>query len=1018
MSNFKTESVNHQPTVLLIAADGPLTSALRRLMAAKGLEVVQTEAAAVSRQPELQNKLFEGGFYRVIWVLELNSPSISLIDSTIDLLQQVKQQTTVVIKTLTQIKNIDCVFKSWSTRSEQLAAAANLIIDRGCYQKLFILKDVVELEKTFEPLLSIVKFYKQGLLINPLTSVNIQPMSSAAEALEKEFFRPGSVELLVSGKEISTSFLCQKIQELSAAYYHKKPNIIKHVVEPASTLDFSALKQINPEFNLEELIDSLVRVLPQISYQPTQQEKQALGLSSTLLKTEVEREPVIQNESKSKSAQQATAQPNSKDKLSGVENKIEFNTEGKKAASSQKQKNQIKSDTAADEQPGPKTLNQTQKNTSEGAVDEEISRIFKEHRVDKKVDRRVKKASLFSKIKRKILKKKAVFAVGLALFLFGVVVGGNFGLLLINRNFAKAELVKLMKLEQQLKTSSSYRETASQLASTPKRLVLLQKQTKINEQLAPISPVAESQTLLSAYRACRSYLQELAAYYQTTAELSGSVWFDSPADTPSLIEQHSQKTQDIYQQSALVQAELENTQVVGFSPDQQKQIETFQENLGKTRKKTAQNQKLSSALPTVLGLNRQKTYWVVLQDNQELRPTGGFIQALGKVVLDKGMIVDQQTFTTEQINNRLAGSVSAPAEVTRYLGEDILWLRDANWDPDFPTSAQRITWFITESLNQPVDGLLAVNYYFIQDLLEVVGPVSLDEYQEKVDHKNLFERLRQHAIEEKESAEQNFHTVLLRAVFTKLAAAGQQQKLQAAQLLGSSLDNGQSLLTHADQEAQTTFETLGWVGSIILPNCPAKFDQGSGCGLSSIYQVESNVGVNKVNPFVSRKVNHLANITSSKVLHTRTIVYQNQAYTDTWPMGVYKNYLRFYLDLDAENISLAIDGKKIDENRFNIYEQHKRQVVGVYAEVPAQDERVIELSYSTPANLQEKESFLHFDQHQPGVKYQERNVRIQYDASSLSPALIAPKAELKDNVIVFSDLDKGHAYLGVRFSVN
>src|SRR5690606_22520184 len=49
---------------------------------------------------------------------------------------------------------------------------------------------------------------------------------------------------------------------------------------------------------------------------------------------------------------------------------------------------------------------------------------------------------------------------------------------------------------------------------------------------------------------------------------------------------------------------------------------------------------LAPLLPDLLGLTEPQTYLLLLQNNHELRATGGFITAVGRVTLDKGRIAE------------------------------------------------------------------------------------------------------------------------------------------------------------------------------------------------------------------------------------------------------------------------------------------------------------------------------------------------------------------------------------------
>ncbi len=72
-----------------------------------------------------------------------------------------------------------------------------------------------------------------------------------------------------------------------------------------------------------------------------------------------------------------------------------------------------------------------------------------------------------------------------------------------------------------------------------------------------------------------------------------------------------------------------------------------------------------------------------------------------------------------------------PTELANYLlGPDQPWqLADANWSPDFPTSARdALRLYTNESGDDRIDGVLGITTYTIDELLEVTGPIAVPEY--------------------------------------------------------------------------------------------------------------------------------------------------------------------------------------------------------------------------------------------------------------------------------------------------
>ncbi len=141
-----------------------------------------------------------------------------------------------------------------------------------------------------------------------------------------------------------------------------------------------------------------------------------------------------------------------------------------------------------------------------------------------------------------------------------------------------------------------------------------------------------------------------------------------------------------------------------------------------------------SNLSEILGYNQEKNYLFVFQNNMEMRPTGGFIGSYGIITLKDGEI--KNVFTDDIYNlDKLSQSklnVPAPAPMAKYNNQKTWFLRDANWSPDWPTSAEQILWFFNEERKnanlppQKIDAVIALTPDFIANLLEVIGPVVAD----------------------------------------------------------------------------------------------------------------------------------------------------------------------------------------------------------------------------------------------------------------------------------------------------
>jgi uncharacterized protein DUF4012 len=162
--------------------------------------------------------------------------------------------------------------------------------------------------------------------------------------------------------------------------------------------------------------------------------------------------------------------------------------------------------------------------------------------------------------------------------------------------------------------------------------------------------------------------------------------------------------------------------------------------LTRYRRVLAEAVQATSLIPSFLGWDRPRRYLVLAQDPAELRPTGGYIGQYGIITFDQGRIVEMTFRDISTIYNHPAPPfVHAPAPLRNHLlGPFQSWrLADANWSPDFPTAArQAAAFYRSEPKAQPIDGVIGLTTYAIDDLLDLTGSIDVPGFDVKIDPGN------------------------------------------------------------------------------------------------------------------------------------------------------------------------------------------------------------------------------------------------------------------------------------------
>ena len=416
-------------------------------------------------------------------------------------------------------------------------------------------------------------------------------------------------------------------------------------------------------------------------------------------------------------------------------------------------------------------------------------------------------------------------------------------------------------------------------------------------------------------------------------------------------------------------------------------------------------------LPTFLAQNGRATYLVLLQNNMELRPTGGFIGSFGILTFENGRFLDFGVLDVYTADGQLRGHVEPPSVLKEHLGEGGWYLRDSNWDPDFPTSARRAAWFLEKEMGRTVQGVIALNLNLAQNLLSALGEVYLPDFQEKINSANLFERAEYRAEIGSfagSSQKADFLGALSQALFEKIKTAPEEELFGLAGGIYKSLEEGDLLIYLDDESAMTSLNRIGWSGEI---------EENGKCQLVNIkcfndylMIVEANLGVNKSNYFVNRKIEQKIEISSQdKITHNVSIFYENTATVDAWPGGTYKNYLRVYTPDGSILKGFKIDG---EEKEVEVSREHGKTIFAMLAPVPVGEKRTVEITYELPEGFPQDErvSFLFSLQKQSGAGKSQNSLLISFP-TEFKPLLISPAGVYSPGSLLFSDsFEKSRTY--------
>ena len=368
--------------------------------------------------------------------------------------------------------------------------------------------------------------------------------------------------------------------------------------------------------------------------------------------------------------------------------------------------------------------------------------------------------------------------------------------------------------------------------------------------------------------------------------------------------------------------------------------------------------------PALLGAEGPRTYLILAQNNHELRGTGGFISAVGTVRVDRGRISDLQFTDSYAVDDLSQPHPTPPIALTAQMGIDILLLRDSNWSPDFPESAQVARALYQQDRGVASDGAVALDLEAVRLLVQALGPLQAPGVDEPITGDNVVAWMKQAwgaprdssgTVQEAQTSvwwrqRKNFVSDLAAVALAKLDG-GDVNITALGQAILSMLDGRHLQVAVDDPELAKTLAAQGWDGGLRPPK-ESDF----------LAVVDSNVGFNKVNAAVQQAIAYRVEPVSSGLDATLTLTYTHTApagaepicdrsprYGDSYDALInrcYWDYVRVY----APGGSELLEAEGLNQPATEQGERGTTVFSGSFSLRPG-DQRVATLRYQLPTDL-------------------------------------------------------------------
>ncbi|MEK7458591.1 MAG: DUF4012 domain-containing protein [Patescibacteria group bacterium] len=363
-------------------------------------------------------------------------------------------------------------------------------------------------------------------------------------------------------------------------------------------------------------------------------------------------------------------------------------------------------------------------------------------------------------------------------------------------------------------------------------------------------------------------------------------------------------------------------------------------------------------LPSIAGADgKRRRYFILFENNNELRPTGGFMTAFATLLVEDGRVTAERSEDIYQLDIKFKNKPEIPPILKKYLTTEKRWnLRDMNLSPDFKNSMD-VFWSYYSKLPgesaKDIDGIIAIDTSVLEKLVEILGPVEVPGYgtfsaendkqcdcpqiiyalSEIVDRPTPFLRTNRKGI----------IGPMMRSVLEKAYSAPHQLWPQLFGESWASIQAKHVQFYFFNEEAQKAAESIGVAGRV----------KETPPGLDYMFIVDSNLGGAKSNLFVQQTVTQEVDLPANgMVKKTITLTYKNPFPPSNCDLeagelclnGKLTDWLRIYLPQGAQvSESLGFDTgstKTTEELGHTVYE-------GVFTLQPLNQAKIV-ITYTVP----------------------------------------------------------------------
>ncbi|RLC39174.1 hypothetical protein DRH27_00335 [Candidatus Falkowbacteria bacterium] len=391
---------------------------------------------------------------------------------------------------------------------------------------------------------------------------------------------------------------------------------------------------------------------------------------------------------------------------------------------------------------------------------------------------------------------------------------------------------------------------------------------------------------------------------------------------------------------------------------------------------------MSELIPGLMGYPEKSSFLILLQNSDELRPTGGFLGTYGILEAESGEILRYDTHDIYHMDMPVKDriDVKPPAALKEYLGVEKWYMRDANWSPHWPIAADKIEWFYNEEnkllppkdrindFDGNFDGVIGITPKFVTDLLAITGPVYIENEEY---NSNNFTDLLEYRVEKGyfELGVPSWHRKevigdIVEELKLLLLNKGFADLKEVVNVIGVSLDQKDIIAYFHDDGMQSVVKQQGWGGYL---------KETSG---DYLMVIDANMAALKTDAVVNRSINYKVDQDINGLFADLRVSYANNGQFD-WRTTRYRTYTRVYVPLNSR----LVEASGYSEGKVETHNELGKTVFSAFISVEPGEIGALHFYYKLPPDINmlvKKGEYRLLTQKQPGNTVEQMRVDLSF----------------------------------------